>query len=89
MKNKNLLPAKKFRNVLAFDKQSYRKLVSLISADSFIKNNLLIYNNFRVEKSLKNFFRYYGFSGVINVFCETVGKCVCITRTATDRHYSK
>ena len=73
MKNKNLLRAKKFRNVLAFDKQSYRKLVSLISADSFIKNNLLIYNNFRVEKSLKNFFRYYGFPGVINVFLRDCG----------------
>ena len=35
--------------MLAFDKDSKTKLISLISEDSFIKNNL--YNNFRVEIS--------------------------------------
>ena len=39
-KNRKLLPAEKFGNVLAFDKESKLKLQSLISADSFIENNL-------------------------------------------------
>ena len=34
------LPAEKFGNILAFGKESKRKLLSLISTDSFIKNNL-------------------------------------------------
>ena len=47
LKNRKLLPAEKFGNVLAFDKESKTKLLSLISADSFIENNL--YNDFRIE----------------------------------------
>ena len=39
LKNRNLLPAEKFGNILAFDKELKRKLQSLTSADSFIKNN--------------------------------------------------
>ena len=50
LKHRKLLPAEKFGNILAFDKESKTKLLSLISADSFIKNNL--YNDFRVEISL-------------------------------------
>ena len=81
-KNRKLLPAEKFGNILAFDKESKTKLLSLISAHSFIENNF--YNDFRVEISFmakwktfwkwkwKNFkktsFRYYGFSVAINVF---------------------
>ena len=34
--------SKKFGNILTFDKESRRKLLSLISAHSFIKNNLYI-----------------------------------------------
>ena len=45
---KTILPAEKFGNISAFDKEPKTKL-SLISADSFIKNNL--YNDFRVEVS--------------------------------------
>ena len=37
LKNIKLLPAEKFGNTLAFDKKSKRKLLSLISADSLIK----------------------------------------------------
>ena len=44
LKNKKLLPAKEFGNVLAFDKESKTKLLSLISTDSFIENNF--YNDF-------------------------------------------
>ena len=47
LKNRKLLPAEKFGNILAFEKESKRKLLSLILADSFIKNNLLIYIIFR------------------------------------------
>ena len=43
LKNRKLLPAEKFGNILAFDKESKRKLLSLISADSFIKTNLHSY----------------------------------------------
>ena len=50
VKNRRLLPSEKFGNILAFDKKSERKLLSLISADSFITNNLFIYiYNFRDE----------------------------------------
>ena len=41
-KNRKLLPAEKFGNILAFDKESKRKLLLLISVDSFIKNNFYI-----------------------------------------------
>ena len=41
-KNRKLLLAEKFGNILPFDKESKRKLLSLILADSFIKNNLYI-----------------------------------------------
>ena len=40
LKNRKLLPAEKFGNILAFDKESKTKLLSLISAEGFIKNNL-------------------------------------------------
>ena len=44
---KKLLPAEKFGNILAFNRESKTKLLSLISADSFIKNNL--HNDCMVE----------------------------------------
>ena len=37
--NSKLLPAEKLGNILVFDMESKRELVSLILADSFIKNN--------------------------------------------------
>ena len=40
LKNRNLLPAEKFGNILAFGKESKRKLILLTLADSFIKNDL-------------------------------------------------
>ena len=51
LKNRKLLPVEKLKNILAFDKESKTKLLSLtvISADSFIENNS--YNDFRVERS--------------------------------------
>ena len=49
LKNRKLLRAEKFGNNFAFDKESKAKLLSFISANSFIKNNL--YNDFRVEIS--------------------------------------
>ena len=42
LKNRKLLPAEKFVNNLDFEKESKKKLLSLISEDSFIKNNLYI-----------------------------------------------
>ena len=48
LKNIKLLPAEKFGNILDFNKECKRKLVSLISADSFIKSNSC-YNDVRVE----------------------------------------
>ena len=42
LKYRKLLPPEKFGNVLAFYKESKRKLLSLLSADSFIKNKLYI-----------------------------------------------
>ena len=47
VKNRKLLPAETFGNMFAFDKESERKLLSLISADSFIKINLIY--DFRIE----------------------------------------
>ena len=38
LKNRKLLPAEKFANILTFDKESKTKLLSLASADGFIKN---------------------------------------------------
>ena len=49
LKNRKLLPAEKFENFLAFDKECKIKLLSLISAGSCIKNNL--HNDFRVKIS--------------------------------------
>ena len=59
---------------MAFDKESKRKLLSLMSADNFFKHNL----DFRVEISLclngkffdfrKTPFSFYEFSVAINVF---------------------
>ena len=49
LKNRDLLPAEKFGKILTGDKESKRKLLSLISADSFIKNNLIY--DLRVEIS--------------------------------------
>ena len=42
VKNRKLLTAKKLGNFLDFNKESKTKLLSIISADSFIKNNLYI-----------------------------------------------
>ena len=43
LKNRKLLPAEKFENILAFEKESKRNLLSLMSADAFIKNNFHIW----------------------------------------------
>ena len=56
LKNRKLLPAEKFGNFLGFDKQSNRKLLSLISVDSFIKNNLY---DFRVEISFMPKWKFF------------------------------
>ena len=37
LKNRKLLPTEKFGNILAFDKESKRKLLSLISAAVLLK----------------------------------------------------
>ena len=76
VKKKKLSPAEKVGNILAFDKESKRRLVSLSSIDSFIKKNLLYH--FRVEFFLclnkkfcdfkKSLFRYYEFSVAVNKF---------------------
>ena len=59
------LPAENLGNILAFDKETKRKLLSLISAGRFIKNN-----------QTKNSFRYYEFSVAIMYFCETGQNCL-------------
>ena len=51
-KNRKLLRAEKFGNILTFGKESKRKLLSLIPADSFIKNNYQCIYDFRVEISI-------------------------------------
>ena len=67
LKNRTLVPPETFGNIFAFDKESKRKLLSLISADSFIKNKLYVYGlkfllclngTFLLKKTS---FRYYGF----------------------------
>ena len=77
-KNRKLLPAEKFGNVLAFDKESKTKLLSLISADSFIKNNL--YNDFRVEISFmakwKTFWFQKNFIQILWIF--SCIKCILV-----------
>ena len=40
LKYRKLLPPETFGNILTLDKESKRKLLSLISGDSLIKNNL-------------------------------------------------
>ena len=63
LKNRKLLPDENFGNISAFDKESKKKLLSLISANSFIKNNLYIWllswnflyvwmENFSISKDL-------------------------------------
>ena len=42
LKNRKLLPAGKLGNIFAFDKESKRKLLSLMSADSSIKNKCIL-----------------------------------------------
>ena len=48
-KKRKVLPSEKLGNILAFDKESKIKLLSLIATDSFIKYNLYMYINFKVE----------------------------------------
>ena len=91
---KNRKPAEMLRNILTFDKESKRKLLSLMLADSFIKNEMTLgfkhfYDlNGKLFYFEKTSFRYYEFSVAIIVFCETVVKVACITRMDTDRNYS-
>lgn len=47
LKNRNYNLQKKFWNILAFEEESKRKLLNLISVDNFIKNNNAFH--FRVE----------------------------------------
>ena len=57
--NRKLVPAVKFENFSADHKESIRKLVSLISANIFIKNNIYIWlSGLNLKKTP---FRYYGF----------------------------
>ena len=58
-KNKKLLAAENVGNILAFDKESKRKLLSHISADSFIKNNIAY--SFRVEISFMSKWKTFWF----------------------------
>ena len=67
LKNRTLVPPETFGNIFAFDKESKRKLLSLISADSFIKNKLYIFE-FRVEISFMpkwNFFTKKNFIQIL------------------------
>ena len=79
LKNTKLLPAEKFGNMLAFDKESKTKLLPLISADSFIKNNLL-YNGFRVRiffmPKWKNFCFPNNFMQILWIF--NCNKCILV-----------
>ena len=72
---KKLLPAERYGNILTFDKESKRE--SVISADSFVKNNLnmnlglkfLLCLNGKFFNFQKTPFRYYGgFMVAINAF---------------------
>ena len=77
LKTRKLLPTGKFENTLPFNKKSKRKVLSLISAESFMKNNLYVTLGFKfllwLNRKLfdcfnKTSFRYYEFSVAINVF---------------------
>ena len=97
VKNGKLLPAEKFGNILVVGKESKRKLLSFISADSFMKNNLYIYMTLGLKFLLclngkfsdfkRTSFIYYEFSIAINVFLQDF-KGVCITRMGTDKNCS-
>ena len=78
---------------MAFNKESKRKLLSLISANSFIKKInipmtlglkflLCLNENFFISKNLHSNMVFQSQS------CETVSKVVCITRMGTDKNYS-
>ena len=75
LKNKKLLPAEKFRNILVFDKESKTKLLSLNQQTVLLKilyiMNLglkfLLCLNGKLFDFSKSLFRYYGFSLAINV----------------------
>ena len=49
--NRKLVPAVKFENFSAYHKESIRKLVSLISANIFIKNNIYMTFGFKFKKN--------------------------------------
>ena len=79
LKSRKLFPAEKFGNILAFNKVSKTKLlsVSLISADSFkikiiymmtLGLKFLLWLSRKLSDFKKASFRYYGFSVAINVF---------------------
>ena len=78
LKYRKLLPAEKLGNILAFDKESKTKLLSLISADSFIENNL--YNDFMVEISFmakwKTFWFQSNFIQILWIF--SCNKCILV-----------
>ena len=73
LRKRKLLPAENFWNILAFDKESSRKLLNLTSADSFIKNNNVYIYDYRVEISIipiwKNFWFQKNFIQIIWIFC--------------------
>ena len=78
VKKKKLLAAEKFGNILAFDEESKRKLLSHISADIFIKNNIAY--NFRVEISFiskwKIFWFRKNFIQILWIF--SCNKCILV-----------
>ena len=73
LRKRKLLPAENFWNILAFDKESSRKLLNLTSADSFIKNNNVYIYDYRVEISIipiwKNFWFQKNFIQILWIFC--------------------
>ena len=54
VKNRKLLPTETFRNILAFDKESKGKLLSLTSADSLFKIIYLYAFRFEISFMSKN-----------------------------------
>ena len=87
---------------MAFDKESKRKLLPLISAERFIKINLLIYIYYFSSEifcyaKMENFFQKLIsknlHSDIMDFHlqqicsCEAMGKGVCITRVGIGRNY--
>ena len=66
--NRKLVPAVKFENFTAYHKESIRKLVSLISANIFIKNNIYMTFGFKFQKNSIQILWIFGFNILVRLW---------------------